>query len=290
VNNKLFALAIVAISTIGCGDTVKRTIVEEYYDDGGAVVTDADGGTDPVTPTNDVVTDDEEVPGTDSEEPTDPTDPVAPMPEPGVDPVTPTDTTPVVDTGSGTPTTPVVTDTPDTGTVTPPVTPTAPTYVAPLLKPKFGLMLLAMRYTRSVAFPNGSPCAQLRGDLPGMDWTKGPKVVDTDGDGYYEYRYMSDASTGFKTDDVQSRNYRFTYVAVNCDTNEDLTGTSADWALYGVKKVLNALTSAQRAPIECAKADCSAPEGCNLALDFDVISSLANDDGNMATATSCTTP
>lgn len=141
------------------------------------------------------------------------------------------------------------------GTTTPPGDGgSGSTIPAPVVSPAACILEFADDYI------SGSPCGDVVGTLPGMTWSAGPRIADSDSDGRLEYRPAS----------IPAGTYDLSYRDRGCPGEVDRT----NWALYGDPDMLRAMSPDARSFIQCnwwvngAIVQVSDP-GCKLRINVD---------------------
>ncbi len=134
-------------------------------------------------------------------------------------------TPPASDGGTGT------TPAPDAGTSTTTDGGTPTVMPAPVVSPA------ACRMEFANAYISGSPCGDVLGDLPGMTWTSGQYIRDTDGDGRLELQYTA----------IPAGDYALSYRDRECPGETP----QAIWANYGAPEFLSKMTADARQFIYC---------------------------------------
>lgn len=156
----------------------------------------------------------------------------------------------------------------DGGTVTPPSdggTTTPATAEAPVVSPAACLLEFHDDYI------SGSPCGDVVGTLPGMTWSSGPMISDSNHDGRLEYHPAS----------IPAGSYSLTYRDRACPGEVDRT----NWALYGDPDTLRAMTADARSFLYCnwwvngAIVQVNDP-GCNIRISVDAACTITGA-GNM---------
>lgn len=137
----------------------------------------------------------------------------------------------------------------DGGTITPP----SGNASAPVVSPA------ACRLEFHDDYISGSPCGDVVGTLPGMTWSAGPMIRDTNSDGRLEYQASS----------IPAGTYSLSYRDREC------TGEVArtNWALYGDPDTLRAMTPEARSFLYCNWYDAAtgtisqvSDPGCNIRI------------------------
>ncbi|MEY4744160.1 MAG: hypothetical protein RL272_105 [Candidatus Parcubacteria bacterium] len=153
-------------------------------------------------------------------------------------------------------------------TVTPPSdggSTASPAAEAPVISPA------ACRLEFHDDYISGSPCGDVVGTLPGMTWTSGPMISDSNHDGRLEYQASA----------IPAGKYSLSYRDRECHGEVPRT----NWALYGDPDGLRAMTADARSFIYCnwwvngAIVQVSDP-GCNIRISVDS-ACLITGDGNM---------
>ncbi len=119
----------------------------------------------------------------------------------------------------------------DGGTVTPPADGGDTSIPAPVVSPT------ACRLEFADDYISGSPCGDVVGTLPGMTWSAGSMISDSDSDGRLEYAPES----------IPAGTYELSYRDRACANEVDRT----NWALYGDPEMLRAMTADARSFITC---------------------------------------
>lgn len=143
----------------------------------------------------------------------------------------------------------------DGGSVTPPSDAGTSTVTnpAPVVSPAACRLEFADQYI------SGSSCGELRGTLPGMTWSAGPVIQDSNSDGRLEYI----AAT------IAAGTYSVSYMDRECPGQTPETGA---WAHFGDPELLRSLTADARAWLYCNWYDAAndtiltdvADPGCNI--------------------------
>ncbi|HTM67981.1 MAG TPA: hypothetical protein VL426_01655 [Candidatus Binatia bacterium] len=153
----------------------------------------------------------------------------------------------------------------DGGTVTPPADGGGSYIPAPVVSPAACLLEFADDYI------SGSPCGDVVGTLPGMTWTAGPRISDSNSDGRLEYHPAS----------IPAGTYDLSYRDRGCANEVDRT----NWALYGDPEMLRAMSPDARSFITCnwwvngAIVQVTDP-GCHLKISVDAACAITGA-GNM---------
>lgn len=131
--------------------------------------------------------------------------------------------------------------------------PTTGDLPAPVISPAACLLQFADDYI------SGSPCGDVVGTLPGMTWSEGQYITDSDSDGRLELKYAS----------IPEGSYLLSYRDRECKNEVPRT----NWALYGDPEMLKRMTDEARSFIQCnwwdaanAKVMTSGDPGCKLAI------------------------
>lgn len=125
-----------------------------------------------------------------------------------------------------------------------------PTSAAPLRTPSANHLEFASVYV------GGSACGEVRGNMPGMNWSAGLAANDTNSDGYLELTFGS----------IAAGTYEVSYLALACGT-----GAPGSWANFGSSATLLGMSPAARAFVNCTwwnpVTETTSPGGsCNLRL------------------------
>jgi hypothetical protein len=121
--------------------------------------------------------------------------------------------------------------------------PQQPTLPAPVLPAANGRLLFSSYYI------SGSPCGEVIGELPGMNWSAGSLIQDSNHDGYMEFNGSQAAA------DVA---FRFTFLDHQCP-GETVARSNA--AMYGGKEQIRAMTAAAKSFLQCNWWDAAANNG-----------------------------
>jgi hypothetical protein len=121
---------------------------------------------------------------------------------------------------------------------------------------------------------NGSPCGEVRGNLPGMTWSSGQFITDSNSDGRLELKYET----------IPEGCYQLSYLDVACKNEVPRT----NWAAYGDPEMLKAMTAEARSFIQCTWWDAAAKKvktvsdpGCNIRIKVGPGCAISGD-GNMS--------